>query len=90
MGKMLAIMDVSPEGVEVNLEELKESIKKTIESFEAELGEIKEEELAFGLKKLKVVIITNEEENLDNLTDKVKSIDGIKSAEVVDVRRAIG
>ena len=90
MGKMLAIMDVSPEGVEVNLEELKENIKKTIESFEAELGEIKEEELAFGLKILKVVIITNEEENLDNLTDKVKSVDGIKNAEVVDVRRAIG
>ena len=90
MAKMLAVMDVMPEGVEVNLEELKESIKKAVESFEAELGEVKVEEMAFGLKKLKVVIITNEEENLDNLSAKVKEVDGIKSAEVVDVRRAIG
>jgi len=90
MAKMLAVMDVMPEGIEVKLDELKENIKKAVESFEAELGEVKEEEMAFGLKKLKVVIITNEEENLDNLTEKVRSVDGIKSAEVVDVRRAIG
>ncbi len=87
---MLAIMDVMPEGVEVNLEELKVGIKKAVESFEAQFGEVKEEELAFGLKKLKVVIITNEDENLDNLAAKVKEVDGVKSAEVVDVRRAIG
>lgn len=90
MAKMLAIMDIMPEGVEVDLEELKASIKKAVESFEAQFGEVKEEELAFGLKKLKVVIITSEDENLDNLAAKVKEVDGVKSAEVVDVRRAIG
>ena len=90
MAKMLATMDVMPEGVEVNLDELKEKIKKAIESFEAEFGEVKEEEVAFGLKRLKVIIITSEDENLDLLTDKVREVDGVKSAEVVDVRRAIG
>ena len=90
MAQMLAIMDVMPEGIEVNLDELKESIKKVIENFEAKFGEVKEEEVAFGLKRLKIVIITNEDENLDLLTDKVRSVDGVKSAEVVDVRRAIG
>ncbi len=90
MAKMLAVMDVSPESVEVNLEELKENIKKAVESFEAEFGEAKEEEIAFGLKKLKIVIITNEDENLDLLTDKVKEVDGVKNADVVDIRRAIG
>lgn len=90
MAKMLAIMDVMPEGVEVNLEDLKTEIKKAVEGFKAQFGEVKEEEVAFGLKRLKIVIITNEDENLDNLTDKVKQVEGVKSAEIVDIRRAIG
>ena len=90
MAKMLATMDVMPEGIEVDLEKLKKEIKKTVESFEAEFGEVKEEKVAFGLKRLKFIIITSEDENLDLLTDKVREIDGVKSAEVVDVRRAIG
>ena len=87
---MLAVMDVMPESLEVNLEELKGNIKKAVESFEAEFGEVKEEEIAFGLKRLKVVIITNEKENLDLLEEKVKKVDGVKSANIVDIRRAIG
>ena len=90
MAKMLVTMEVRPEGVEVNLDELKESIKKVIESFEAKFGDAKEEEIAFGLKKLKIIIITTEEEDLDVLEKKVKDVDGVKGAEVVDIRRAIG
>lgn len=90
MARMLIILDIMPESVETNLEELTEKIKKEVENFEAEFGEVKEEELAFGLKRLKVVVITNEKENLDLLTEKVRKVDGVKSAEVVDIRRAIG
>jgi len=91
MAKILAIMDVMPENVELNLDELKEKVKKEIESFGAEFGEVKEEEVAFGLKRLKFVIISDEDKGgFDPLEENVRKIDGVKSAEIVDVRRAIG
>ena len=90
MARILAIIDVMPEGVEVNLEALKEEIKKEIEKFGAEFGEVKEEEVAFGLKRLKFVIISDEKADLDSLEEKIKQVKEVKNAEVVDIRRAIG
>lgn len=91
MAKILATINVMPEGVEVDFEKLKEEVKKEIEKFGVEFGKVEEEEIAFGLKQLKFIIISDEEKGgLEGLEKKIEGIKDVKHAEVVDVRRAIG
>lgn len=90
MAKILATINLMPDDIEVSLNGIKSKIKQAVERFGAQFGEIKEEDIAFGLKQLKLIIISDETKGLDPLEEKLKKIKGIKSAEVVDVRRAIG
>lgn len=90
MAQILAIMDIMPEDLSVDLNKLKTEIKKIIEKMKAKFGEVKEEEIAFGLKKLKFVIISDEKQDLNPLEEKIREVKGVKSAEIVDMRRAIG
>ncbi len=90
MAQMLAVISVMPEDLNVKLDVLREKIKKEIEKLGARFGEAKEEEIAFGLKQLKVVIISDEKQDLNAIEEKIRNVEGVKSAETIDIRRAIG
>ncbi len=81
-----------PESPEINLEDLKLQIEEKIKKF-TENEEMKTETkpVAFGLKSLIMMFVMNEEKGTtDALEDEISEIEGIKSVEVTDVRRAIG
>lgn len=90
MAKILATINLMPEDIEVSLSDIKSKIKQAVERFGAQFGEIKEEDIAYGLKQLKLIIISDETKGLDPLEERLRKIKGIKNAEVVDIRRAIG
>lgn len=82
---------IMPEGIDTDLEKLKQSIKEKIETFESGvLNDIKEEPIAFGLKALIVTFALSEEQEVDEVENTVKGIEGISSTELIDYRRAIG
>jgi len=82
---------IMPESPDTDLEKLKQSIKEKIESFNSGvLNSIKEEPIAFGLKALIVTFALSEEQEVDEVENTVKEIDGISSAELIDYRRAVG
>ena len=90
MGQVVATIKVMPEGVEVNLEELKEKVSEILKD-KVEIGKIEEEEIAFGLKSVNFVIVADETKgSLDPLADEIGNIDGVKSAEITNVTRAMG
>ena len=83
MGEVSLTMKVMPEGKDVDLDEMKEEINSQLDPHE-----IDEEEVAFGLKALKVVkVIPEEEGDPDEVEEELSNIDNVKNVKVIDQRR---
>ncbi len=90
MALVYVTVKVMPAGLEVNLEELKSVISSKIKE-KGNLARVEEKPVAFGLKALEAVFTIPEEEGgTDELEEELRSVEGVQSVTVVDVRRAIG
>jgi len=92
MAKVVVTVKIMPESPEVDLAAIEKSAKKKIALF-AGKGETKTEiePVAFGIKSLKILFVSDESKGSpDAMVEGIAQIDGVNSAEVVDVRRAIG
>tara|TARA_Y100000310_G_C20624634_1_gene785159 strand:- start:570 stop:848 length:279 start_codon:yes stop_codon:yes gene_type:complete len=92
MAQVVVTIKIMPESPDVNLEDLKGKVEEKIKGFAGE-GEMKFEEdpIGFGLSALKVLFAMDEEKgDTEKLEEDIKTIEGIVSAEVIDMRRALG
>ncbi|WFO75882.1 elongation factor 1-beta [Desulfurococcaceae archaeon MEX13E-LK6-19] len=88
MARVLVVMKILPEDINIDLEQLKEKIKEKLpEGYELARHEI--EPIAFGLKALRVYIIMPEitEGGTEPLEKLVSSVDGVSQVEVEIVHR---
>ena len=91
MTNVLVTIKIMPEDVDSDLDKIGEEATKVLNEFGATVGNIEKEPVAFGLVALKIFFSINEKNsNLDPLEEGLKNIDGVISADVVDVRREIG
>jgi translation elongation factor aEF-1 beta len=78
MGKISCVYKLSPEDAETDLEEIKDDIRELID-----VEDIGEEEVAFGLKAIKVSCITTDEEGgTDAVEEKLEQLDNVQSIEL--------
>lgn len=78
MGKISCVYKVMPEDAETDLEEIKDDIKDLID-----VQDIGEEEVAFGLKAVKVSTITTDEEGgTDAVEEELEKVDNVQSIEL--------
>ena len=91
MTQIVVTIKIMPESPDVNLEDLKKKIEEKVKAF-IKVGEIRFEEapIGFGLTALNVLFAMDESESADKLEEDLKNVEGVNSAEVVDVRRGIG
>ena len=88
---MFITIKIMPEETDTDLNLIRSRAKELGEKFGAELLDKDQiEPIAFGLKALKIMFIIDESKGSEDLTNEVSSIEGVSSAEVVDMRRAIG
>jgi elongation factor 1-beta len=86
VGKVIAVLRVMPDSAEVDLNELKASMKKKVPSIQ----DIREEPIGFGLSALKLaVVVTDEEGGTDAVESALTAVSGVASAETVDINRMI-
>lgn len=86
MGEVAAILKVMPENPDVNLNDLKETIKNAVDSESFE--KIEEEPIGFGLVALNVTIVVDDGEGGTEPAEKaIADIDDVQTVEVTDVRR---
>ena len=81
-----------PESPEVDLTKVEEEAKRAITEFAGE-GETKTtvEPVAFGLKSISIIFVMDESKGSpDPVAEKIQALEGVNSAEITDVRRAIG
>jgi elongation factor 1-beta len=92
MANAIATVKIMPESPEVDLAKVEEEAKKLIADFAGE-GETKSEiePVAFGLKALKIIFVMDEAKGSpDPVAEKITALEGVNSAEISDVRRAVG
>ncbi len=86
MGEVVGTLKVMPESPEVDLEALKEEIKKVVDDEEFE--KMEEEPIGFGLTALNVIIVVDDGEGgTEPAEEAITNIDDVQTVEVVDVRR---
>ncbi|MHC1624852.1 MAG: elongation factor 1-beta [Methermicoccaceae archaeon] len=89
MGEVAAKIRVMPESVDTNLDNLKEEIAKVIPE-EAKIHGFSEEDIAFGLKALNVVVMIGDHEGGTEATEQaIEKVKGVESVSVVEVGRLI-
>lgn len=92
MANVVVTMKIMPEGVEVDLNSIQKKAEIMIKEWAGDgVVKFEEEPVAFGLKAIKAMFVMSESKGAtDSLEEKIKEISGVQSAEVIDVRRAIG
>lgn len=89
--KMLLIqIKIMPVSVETNIEKIAEKAKEIIESLGQKILKQEKQPIAFGLNALLLILSWPDNKGPDELEEKIKAIENVKSAEIVDVRKAIG
>lgn len=92
MADVICTITIMPESPEVNIEELKEKVNEKIADFAGE-GENKVEitPVAFGLKSLNITFVMDESKgSTEPLEKSCSELENVASAEITDVRRAMG
>jgi len=90
MGIAAVKIRILPSSPEVNITELEEKIKETIESNKGKNCQFEEEDVAFGLKAIIAFFAWPEEEELEQLEEQIRTIENVSSLQVIDMRRAFG
>lgn len=91
MAQVVVTLKIMPENPSVKLELIQEIASKKIAEFGGEVGKTEIEPVAFGLNALKLYFVMNEDiGSTEALENEIKTIRGVGSVEVIDVRRAIG
>lgn len=83
MGDIGVLLKVMPESPETDLERIKQEIKDRIK-----VEDMNEEDLAFGLKAIKVLTLVDDAEGgTEEVEEKLQGMEGVKGIEVEDVTK---
>ena len=80
MGDVAISIKIMPKGTEVDLEKVKSDIEEKMKVQDSKI-----EPLAFGIKCLKILLLTPDRGGTDEIEKQIKEIDGVETVEVEDV-----
>ncbi|MFA4886832.1 MAG: elongation factor 1-beta [Candidatus Nanoarchaeia archaeon] len=91
MADVIITLKIMPESPETDINSLKAKVIAIITEEKGEVGKEEIEPVAFGLNAIKLIFVRDEKlGGADAIEQKVRELEGVASAEVIDVRRAIG
>jgi len=90
MGITLLKIKIMPSSPSANLEKLKKDAQRAIEEKNGKKCRFEEEPIAFGLKAIICFFEIDENQELEPIEEKLKSVKEISSIDVLDMRRAFG
>ncbi|MCK4670678.1 MAG: elongation factor 1-beta [Nanoarchaeota archaeon] len=91
MANVIVTLKVMPDSPEVDLDKLEKDASQIIKEFGGDVGKVEKDPVGFGLTALKIIFVMSEDlGGTDELEEKVKDVNDVGNAEVVDVRRAVG
>lgn len=91
MASVIITIKIMPESLDSDLDKIRKESIEVISDFGGKVGKEDIEPIAFGLKAVKLIYIVDESKGgTDAVEEGICAIDGVKSCEVIDVRRALG
>jgi elongation factor 1-beta len=92
MATAVVTITIMPESPDTDLEHIKTETARIVREFAGERDtKVSEVPIAFGLKAVNFIFVMSEDlGSPDQVAEKVEKIKGVNSAEISDVRRAIG
>lgn len=91
MADIVVSLSIMPTSPDVDLKPIEEKATHLIKEFGGEVGRVNVVPIAFGLKSLNLIFVMDEKlGSTEVLEENIKKVRGVQSAEVTDVRRAIG
>ena len=91
MAVVIVTLKIMPESPETSLDEIKEKARKIITDFEGIVKDTKEEPVGFGLKAVVMSFSVDESKGSpDPVAEAIEKLEGIRSAQVTMVSRALG
>ena len=90
MADVVVTLKIMPESPESDLDSISSKATEIINSY-GEVGKKEIVPVAFGLNAINLIFVMDESKgSTDELEQKVRDLDEVNSAEVTDVRRAVG
>jgi len=91
MANVIITLKITPSSPDIDLAGISEKAKGFISEFGGEVGKEEIEPIGFGIDAIKLFFVLDESKgSTDVVEDKIRSLDEVSSAEVTDVRRAVG
>jgi translation elongation factor aEF-1 beta len=94
MARVILTLTIMPSSPETDLNAIEAKAKEAIVSFTDDDDtefKIEQKPVAFGLKSLNVTFVMDEDKGgTEEVEKKIASLENVNSAEITDVRRAIG
>lgn len=92
MAQVVITLKIMPDSPEADLSQIENEAVTKIAEFAGKTEIRKEiEPIAFGLKAVKITFVMDESKgSTEKLEENIRDINGVSSAEIVDVRRAVG
>lgn len=87
MGQVAIAFEIMPDGIEIDLNEIKNSVEASIGNL-CKIQGTEEKPIAFGLKALHLTVVVEDEEGImDKLEQTIGAIPGIQNANVVSLTK---
>ena len=90
MGTALVTIKIMPDSPKADLNAIQKKAKQITEKNYGKNPVAKTEPIAFGLNAVILNFALDESKSIDDIQDKLKKIQEVSSAEVIDFRRAFG
>ncbi len=91
MAQVVITLKIMPEAPDTDLGMIEEEASKLVSEFGGKVARAEHEPVAFGIKAVKLIFSMDEDiGSTEELENSISSLEGVMSAEVVDVRRTLG
>lgn len=89
MGKIVVTVKILPNDINLDMDKTAEKVKEIIKLYKGEAGKYQIEPIAFGLKELYIYFLIEETGDMESIMKEISNLDGIDSAETIDIRKEI-
>ena len=81
---------IMPDSPDTSLAEIEKEVREIFQREDVKNPQFEIQPIAFGLKAIIVMFGWPEEKELEDLEEKFRTIEGVSSVQLIDIRRAIG
>ncbi len=90
MATVIITFKLMMDSPDTDIDGVKELAKAALAELGGEIGKDEVEEVAFGLKALKLMVVADEKLGTDAMESRLSEIEGVSSVKIDDYRRALG